>query len=260
VARLPEVWEYRDVLYFLLVRNLKIRYRQTVFGAAWALAQPLALTIVLVFVAEVLIKVPSGDVPYALFAFAGLVPWTLFSQALTQSSESIVRDINLVAKVYVPRIILPLAAVGALVVDFVIALGFLLVLMAAYGIYPTPSAALWVPLLTVLALAVALAIGYWLSALMVMYRDVRAMTPLLVQVLFFLTPIAYSAERVPEEWRLLYSLNPMVGVVEGFRSALLGENPPATWMLAVSAGMTALLLVAGVRYFRRTERIFADVI
>lgn len=256
---MPEVWEYRDVLYFLLLRNLKVRYRQSVLGAAWALAQPLALTAVLVFVAQ-LITVPTGDVPYVLFAFAGLVPWTLFSQALTLASDSIVRDINLVAKVYVPRIILPLAAVGALVVDFVISLGILLVLMLAYGRHPAPSAIFWLPLLSLLALAVALAIGYWLSALMVMYRDVRAITPLLVQVLFFLTPIAYSAELVPEQWRLLYSLNPMVGVVEGFRAALLGQSPPATWMLALSAGITTLALVAGIRYFRRTERLFADVI
>jgi lipopolysaccharide transport system permease protein len=260
VARLPEVWEYRDVLYFLLVRNLKVRYRQTVLGAAWALAQPLALTAVLVIVAQKLIKVSSGGVPYVLFAFSALVPWTLFSQALTLAAESVVKDINLVAKVYVPRMILPLAAIGALVVDFVIALLILLVLMVAYHRYPQPSAALWVPLLTVLALAVALAVGYWLSALMVMYRDVRAITPLLVQIWLFATPVAYPTSLVPEKWRLVYGLNPMAGVVEGFRSALLGEDLPSRGMLAVSTGITVLLLVAGITYFRRTERLFADII
>lgn len=259
-AKLPELWQHREVLYFLILRNLKARFRQTLLGAAWAVVQPLALMLVFVVFVEKIIKVPSEGVPYPLFAFAALIPWGLLSQSLAVAAESVVRDINLVSKVYVPRLALPLSAVGALLVDFVIGFGILFVMMALYTTFPDPSAVFWVPALTLLALALALAIGIWLSALMVMYRDVRSLVPVLIQMWLFATPVAYPSSLVPEEWRVVYGLNPMAGVVEGFRSALLGTPTPDAGMLAASAGVTVVLLVGGLMYFRRVERIFADVI
>jgi lipopolysaccharide transport system permease protein len=255
-----EVWQHRDVFYFLLLRNLKVRYRQTVLGAAWAVLQPLALMGVFVIFLEKLIGVPSEGAAYPLFAFAALVPWGLVSSSVTVAAESVVRDMNLVSKVYVPRLLIPFAAVGALLVDFLIALGILFVLMTLYSTAPEPSALLLVPLLTLLTLALALAVGVWLSALMVMYRDVGSAVPFLAQVWLFATPVAYPSSLVPDEWQTLYGLNPMAGVVEGFRSALLGTPAPDSGMLAASALMTVVLLAGALTYFRRVDRIFADVI
>jgi lipopolysaccharide transport system permease protein len=259
-ASLPEVWNHREVLYFMVLRNLKARYRQTVLGAAWAVVQPLALVGVLVVVAERLIQIPSDGVPYPLFALAALVPWTLFSQSLTIATESVVRDLNLVSKVFVPRLILPLAAVGALLLDFLIALAILFVAMAIYSTSPGPDALLWVPLLSVLAVAVSVAVAVWLSAMMVLYRDVRAMIPVLVQIWLFATPLAYPASLLSEPWRTVFGVNPMSGIVEGFRATLLGTGPVATAMLGVSAFVTLMLLSGALVYFRRVDRIFADVI
>jgi lipopolysaccharide transport system permease protein len=255
-----EVWEHREVLYFLLLRNLKARYRQTVLGAAWAVLQPLALMGVFVIFLEKLIGVPSEGIPYPIFAFAALVPWGLASSSVTVAAESVVRDMNLVSKVYVPRLLIPFAAVGALLVDFLIALGILFVLMTLYSISPEPTALFVVPALTLLALALALAVGVWLSALMVMYRDVRSAVPFLAQLWLFATPVAYPSSLVPDEWQTVYALNPMVGVVEGFRWALLGTPAPDSGMLAISGVMTVLLLGGAFTYFRRVDRIFADVI
>lgn len=259
-ASLPDVWEHREVLFFLVLRNLKVRYRQTALGAAWAVLQPLALMGVLVIFIEKIIHVPSDGAPYPLFALAALVPWVLVSQSITLAGESVVRDLNLVSKVYVPRLVIPLAAVGALLVDFVIALALLLVMMGAYSTAPAASTIIAIPLLSVVALALSTAVGVWLSALMVMYRDVRSLVPFLTQIWFFATPIAYPTSLVPEEWRTVYALNPMAGVVEGFRWALLDTPPPPTGMVAASAIVTALLLWIGLTYFRRVDRIFADVI
>ena len=255
-----ELFEHREVLYFLIVRNLKIRYRQTALGAAWAVLQPLALMLVFVVVADKILKVPSEDVPYPVFAFAALIPWTLFSSAMTTTSESVVRDINLVSKVYIPRLLLPMSAIGALLVDFAVSFVLLLALMGVYGIEPQVSAIWWVPVLTLLTIVLTLALGTLLSALMVRYRDIRSVVPLLVQVWLFATPIAYSISLVPEKWQTLYALNPMVGPVAGFRSALLGTPAPDGAMLAVSAASTLVLLVVGLTYFVRTDRTFADVI
>jgi len=257
---LLELWEHREVLYFLVVRNLKIRYRQTVLGAAWAVVQPLALMLVFVVFVEKVIKVPSQGVPYPLFAFSALVPWMLFSQSLTNASESVVRDINLVSKVYVPRLLLPLAAVGALLVDFAITFGVLLAMMAWYREAPQLGALLWIPLLTMLVLLLSVAFGVLLSALMVMYRDIRSLVPLLVQVWLFASPVAYPSSLVPEQWRVVYALNPMATIVEGFRAALVDTPAPSSDMVAVSAGATLLLLLAALAYFRRSDRVFADVI
>jgi lipopolysaccharide transport system permease protein len=255
-----EIWEYREVLYFLTLRNLKVRYRQTVLGVAWAVIQPLALMSLFVLVAEKLLTVSSEGVPYPLFAFAALVPWGLFSQSLTFAAPSVVQDMNLVSKVYVPRLLIPLAAVGILLVDFVIALALLVGMMAWYSTTPELAALLWIPSLTLLALVTSLAVGIWLSALMVMYRDVRVLVPFLAQVLLFLTPIAYSSSLVPERWRVMYAMNPMVSVVEGFRAALLGTSAPTGGMVAASVTVAIALLGVAFWYFRRVDRTFADVI
>jgi lipopolysaccharide transport system permease protein len=260
VASYREIWEYREVLYFLMLRNLKVRYRQTVLGAAWAVLQPLALMGLFVLIVEKVMTVPSGGVPYPLFAFAALVPWGLFSQALTLAAPSVVQDINLVSKVYVPRLLIPLAAIAVLLIDFLITLAILFVMMALYSTSPDPSAVIWIPALTLLALVTSVGVGVWLSALMVMYRDVRAVVPFLVQFLLFLTPVAYSSTLVPEQWRVVYGLNPMASVVEGFRSALVGGAPPGAGMVAASTGVAIALLVGALTYFRRVDRIFADVI
>jgi lipopolysaccharide transport system permease protein len=254
------VWEHREVLYFLTLRNLKARYRQTVLGAAWAVLQPLALMALFVLVVEKLMSVRSDGVPYPLFAFAALVPWGLFSQSLTLAAPSVVQDMNLVSKVYVPRLLIPLAAIGMLLVDFLITLAMLFVLMALYSTSPDAAALIWIPTLTLLALVTSIAVGVWLSALMVMFRDVRAVVPFLAQVLLFLTPVAYPSSLVPEGWRVIYGLNPMASVVEGFRSALVGGDPPGATMLAVSTAVAVALFTGALTYFRRADRIFADVI
>jgi lipopolysaccharide transport system permease protein len=193
VAISREIWEYREVLYFLTLRNLKVRYRQTVLGAAWAVLQPLALMGLFVLIVEKVMAVRSGAVPYPLFALAALVPWGLFSQSLTLAAPSVVQDMNLVSKVYVPRLLIPLAAIAVLLIDFLITLAILFVMMAIYSTSPDPSALIWIPALTLLALAASVGVGVWLSALMVMYRDVRVVVPFLVQFLLFLTPVSWKA-------------------------------------------------------------------
>lgn len=255
-----EILHHHEVLYFLVVRNLKIRYRQTALGAAWALIQPLALMLVFVVVAGRILNVSSEGVPYPVFTFAALVPWTLFAASLTTASESVVKDINLVSKVYVPRLLLPIAAIGPLLVDFFVSFVLLLGMMAVYGITPQLSALWSIPLLTLLLIALTLALGFLLSALMVMYRDIRSLVPLLLQIWLFASPIAYSISLVPEKWRALYGLNPLAGIIGGFRSALLGTPPPSGGMLAASVASTVVLLVVGLTYFMRTDRTFADVI
>jgi lipopolysaccharide transport system permease protein len=257
---LAEIRDHREALYFLVVRNLKIRYRQTVLGAAWAVVQPLALMLVFVVVAQKILKISSEGVPYPVFAFAALVPWTLFSGALTTTSESVVRDINLVSKVYIPRLLLPISAIGPLLVDFFVSFVLLLGMMAVYGIAPQLSALWWIPALTLLMIALTLGLGLLLSALMVMYRDIRALVPLLIQLWLFASPIAYPISLIPEKWRPLYGLNPLAGPIAGFRSSLLGTPAPDGRLLAVSAATTLALLIVGLMYFVRTDRTFADVI
>jgi lipopolysaccharide transport system permease protein len=253
------LWEYRELLYFLVWRDLKVRYKQTSIGAFWAVLQPLLLMAVFTVFLGRLAKLPSSGAPYALLTYTALVPWTMFSQALSQSSESLLKSTSLVEKVYFPRILLPLGAALSFVLDFLIAFCLLIVLMAIYGIHPTPRALL-VPVFSVFAFFAALSVGIGLSALNVRYRDVRYAVPFLVQLLLFVSPIAYSTTVVPEGWRDVYALNPLVGVVEGFRWSLLHVGPAPGVMTAVSAAMTLALLVAGVVYFQRTERSFADVI
>ena len=257
--KLKELWEYRELLYFLVWRDIKVRYKQTVLGAAWAIIQPLFTMIVFSIFFGRLAKIPSDGLPYPIFAYCALLPWQLFAHALTESGNSLVASQNLITKVYFPRLVIPISAVLAGLVDFVIAFVVLLGMMFYYGIVPT-AATLTLPLFILLAIATALAVGLWLSALNVQYRDVRYTIPFLTQFWLFITPIAYPSSLVPEGWRTLYGLNPMAGVVEGFRWALLGtENAPGP-MVAVSVAVVVALLVGGLYYFRRMEKTFADVV
>jgi lipopolysaccharide transport system permease protein len=257
---LREIWRNRELLYFFIWRDLKVRYKQTAFGALWALIQPLSLMLVFsLFLGNVEGIAPQG-VPYSLFTLVALVPWTLFSQSLIGSSDSLVGAANILQKVYFPRVLLPIAAVGSYIVDFLIGMVMLLVFMVVMGVIPT-LASLWVVPLTVLAVLASLAFGIWLSAVNVRYRDVRYAVPFLVQVWLFASPVAYSAAAVPEELRVVYSLNPMAGVIEGFRWALLEPSAaPPLGAIALSVAVTGLVLATGLLYFRRVERTFADVI
>jgi lipopolysaccharide transport system permease protein len=252
-----ELWRYRELLVFHVLRDIKVRYKQTVLGAAWAILQPLLTMIVFSIFFGRLGGIPSGDVPYPIFAFCALLPWQLFTYALTQSSNSLVENAHTLRKVYFPRLIVPLASVLTGLVDFAIASVVLVGLMLFYGIRPG-WAVMTLPLFTLLAIAAALAAGLWLSALNVKYRDVRYTIPFLAQLWLLVTPVAYPSSLVPERWQALYGINPMAGVVDGFRWALLGAAPPRP-ILLVSMTATALLLMGGLFYFRRMERSFADI-
>jgi len=256
--KLRDVWEYRELLYFLVWRDIKVRYKQTVLGAAWAVIQPFMTMVVFSVFFGRLAKVPSDGVPYPVFAFAALLPWQLFAFALTESSNSLVGSQNLITKVYFPRLVIPLSSVLAGLVDFAISFLVLLSLMLYYGIKPTAAVAC-LPLFVLLALATALSVGLWLSALNVKYRDVRYTIPFLTQFWLFVTPVAYPSSMIPQRWRALYGLNPMAGVVEGFRWALLGKSGGPGLLLWVSVAAVLTLLVGGLFYFRRMESTFADI-
>lgn len=256
---LREIWRYHELLYFLTWRDIKVRYKQTVIGAAWAVLQPFLTMVVFSVIFGRLVNVPSDGVPYPVFSYVALLPWTFFATALNRSSASLVYDANLISKVYFPRLIVPIAAVLAPLVDFAIAFIMLLGMMLFYGIVPD-VAVLALPLFLALAFLTALGAGFWLSALNVKYRDVGYAVPFLTQVWLFVTPVAYPSSIIPERWQWLYGLNPLAGVVEGFRWALLGtENPPGVIMI-VSAVAVIALLAGGLLYFRRMEDEFADVV
>jgi lipopolysaccharide transport system permease protein len=257
--RLRELWDYRELLYFLTWREIKVRYKQTALGAAWAVIQPLFTMLVFSLFFGRLAGVPSDGVPYPLFSLAALVPWTFFSNGLTQSSNSLVAGASLITKVYFPRLTIPLSAVLSGAVDFCIAFLLLGVACLYYGVTPGVRV-VWLPLLFLLALVTALGVGLWLSALNVEYRDVRYTVPFLTQLWLFATPIAYPSSLLREPWRTLYGLNPMAGVVEGFRWATLGTGAGPGPMLAVSSAAALAMLVAGACYFRRMERSFADIV
>lgn len=256
---LAEIWSYRELLYFLVWRDVKVRYKQTALGAAWAVLQPVLTMLVFSLVFGRLARIPSGGVPYPIFAFAALLPWQLFAHALTDSGNSLIAHQSLVTKVYFPRLILPLSAVLAGLVDFAIAFLVLAGMMIHDRIVPG-AALLLLPAFVLLALLTAFAVGVWLAALNVRYRDVRYTLPFLTQFWLFVTPIAYPSSLVPAAWRPLYGLNPMAGVVEGFRWALLGQGEGVGPMLIVSVVMVVLLLAGGVIYFKKTERTFADLV
>jgi lipopolysaccharide transport system permease protein len=256
---LPELWAYRELIYFLTWRDIKVRYKQTVLGAAWAIIQPFFTMVIFSLFFGRLAGVPSDDIPYPIFSYAALVPWTFFANGLTQSSSSLVASANLIRKVYFPRLVVPIASVVSGVVDFGLAFVVLLGMMLFYGIMPT-SAVAWLPLLLLLALVTSLGVGIWLTALNVQFRDVRYAVPFLVQAWLFATPIAYPSSLLREPWRTLYGINPMAGVVEGFRWALLGTETAPGPIIAVSAVAAVVLLITGVFYFRRMEDTFADVV
>jgi lipopolysaccharide transport system permease protein len=257
--KLGELWEYRELLYFLTWRDIKVRYKQTVLGAAWAIIQPFFTMVVFSLFFGKLAKVPSDGIPYPIFAYAALVPWNFFAQGLTQSSDSLVGSANLIKKVYFPRLAIPISTVISGSVDFILAFTVLLGMIVYYGM--TPSAkVLWLPLLLLLAVTTSLGVGLWLSALNVQFRDVKYTVPFITQFWMFATPIAYPSSLLHEPWRTVYGLNPMVGVVEGFRWALLGTKTAPGPMILVSALAAVMILVGGAFYFRRMEKTFADVV
>jgi lipopolysaccharide transport system permease protein len=256
--KLHELWAYRELLYFLTWRDVKVRYKQTLLGAAWAILQPLLAMVVFTIFFGHLAKLPSEGLPYALFSFSGLVLWTFFGNGLTLSSNSLVASSNLITKIYFPRLVIPLGAVLAGAVDFVLALVVLGGLMIAYGVAPGLTI-LAMPLFLLLAFCTVLAVGLWLSALNVKYRDVRYVVPFLVQLWLFATPIAYPSTLLDEPWRTVYGLNPMVGAIDGFRWSLLGTRSPG-WSAVVSACSAVVMLLAGLYYFRRMEKVFADIV
>ncbi len=261
--RLRELWEYRELLYFLVWREVKIRYKQAVLGVAWAVLQPLLTMVVFSVVFGRFAGLPSDGLPYPVFAYCALLPWQLFTFSLTESSNSVVANQRLITKVYFPRVMMPIAAVGVGLLDFAISFVVLLGLIAFYSAsgHITLGAYVWtVPLWALLAVMTALGVGFWLSALNVKYRDIRYTVPFLAQLWFFATPVIYPSSIVPEQWRLLFALNPMVGVVDGFRWALLGSTSAPFGMVAISIGAVGVMVVAGLFYFRRMERTFADVI
>ncbi len=256
---LRELWEYRELIYFLVWRDIKVRYKQTVMGAGWAIIQPFFTMVVFSLFFGRLANMPSDGVPYPLFAFTALVPWTFFANGLTQSSNSLVGSAHLITKVYFPRLAVPIATVLSGVVDFLLAFVVLITMVLAYGSLPSANV-IWLPLFLLLALATSLGVGLWLSAMNVQFRDVRYIVPFLTQVWLFASPIAYPSSLLSEPWRTVYALNPMVGVVEGFRWALLGSGSAPGPAVAVSGLVALLLLASGALYFRRMEKTFADVV
>jgi lipopolysaccharide transport system permease protein len=257
--RLGDLWHYRELLYFLTWRDIKIRYKQTALGVAWVVLQPLITVVIFSVIFGRLAKLPSDGIPYPVFSYAALLPWGLFSGALQRAGTSLVTNANLITKVYFPRLVIPVSAVAAGLVDFVISFAVLLGLMLYYRIVPTWKICA-VPLFVLLAILTTLAVSLWLSSLNVQYRDVQYMIPFLIQAWMYASPVAYSVGLIPTGlWRIVYGLNPLAGVIQGFRWALLGGNPPDE-LMALSVTIVILLLMSGLYYFRRMERTFADVV
>ncbi len=257
--RLGELWAYRELLLFLAWRDVSVRYKQTLLGAAWAILQPVLSMIVFTLIFGNFAGLPSDNVPYPVLTYTALLPWQYFATAMSNASNSLVGSANLLTKVYFPRLVIPVAAVLPAAVDFVIAFAILLLMMLGYGITPTWNV-LWLPAFMLLAVVTALGVSLWLSALNVQYRDVRYAVPFLVQFWMYASPVAYSSSIIPKQWRALYGLNPMTGVIEGFRWALLGTDTAPGVFTLISAGIAVLILVSGVFYFTRMEKTFADVV
>jgi len=257
--RLKELWEYNELLYFLTWRDIKIRYKQTILGGAWAILQPFFTMVVFSLFFGKLAHVPSDGIPYPLFSYAALVPWTFFANGLAQSSNSLVSSANLLKKVYFPRLVVPISSVLSGVVDFILAFLVLLGMVAFYRTAPGVHL-LWLPFFSLLGLMTALGVGLWLSALNVQFRDVRHTIPFLTQFWLFATPVAYPSSLLSEPWRTVYGINPLAGVVEGFRWALLGAPSAPGPMILVSTLASLALLISGAYYFRRMEKGFADIV
>lgn len=261
--QLGAVWEYRELLYFLIWRDIKVRYKQSVLGILWIVIQPVITIVVFSLLFGRLLGVPSGDVPYPIFLYSAMLPWQYFANALTRSSNNLVDSANLITKVYFPRLVIPIGGVLSGLVDFGVAFLVLAALMVYYRIVPT-AAVLFLPGFLLLAVLTALGFGMWLSALNVRYRDIKHLVPFIVQTWMYLTPVIYSSTLIPEQYRWLLALNPMTGVVEGFRWALLGNylqdvQPPGA-LFPISAAITLVVLISGFYMFRSTERTFADIV
>jgi homopolymeric O-antigen transport system permease protein len=254
-----DLWEYRELLYFLVWRDLKVRYKQTWVGILWVLIQPTFLTASFSIVFGHLASIPSDGIPYPLFAFCGILPWQFFAQALSNSANSLVSNEGLITKVYFPRLIIPLAAVCSALVDFAFGFAVLFIMTLTYGVFPTVSVFV-APLFILSAAIIALSLALWLSALNVQYRDVRYVIPFIIQFWFFLTPVIYPSSLLPERWRIIHGLNPLVAVLDGMRWALAGARAPSASSLMISAALASILLIGGLRYFRRVEKTFADVV
>lgn len=257
---LRDLWVYRELVFFMIWRDVKVKYKQTMLGMAWAIIQPLMTMLVFTFLFGKVAKLPSDGIPYPVFSFAALLPWQLFVNALNQGSRSLVAHNNMVTKIYFPRLILPMASVFAGMVDFIVAFVILIGLMLYYKVAPAWNVLWTLPLFLLLALVTALGVALWLSAINVKYRDVNQALPFLTQFWLFATPVAYSASVISDKWQLVYSLNPMAGVVNGFRWALLGSGTGPDTALWVSVGISILVFISGLFYFRSTERTFADTI
>jgi lipopolysaccharide transport system permease protein len=257
-VNLRELWDYRELIATFTLRDVKLRYKQTGLGVLWAIIQPLLMMLIFTFFFGRLAKLPSDGIPYPLFVLAALLPWTLFSEGLTRSTTSMVTNANIMTKVYFPRLVMPLAGILSPLVDFGVSLLILVVMMAYYGYVPGLTI-IFLPFFVLFALATSLGIGLWLSALNVRYRDFQYTVPFIIQLWLFASPVVYPASLVPESIRFLYGLNPMAGVIEGFRWALYGTAMPGAMML-VSAGVVLLLLISGAFYFRRMEQYYADVV
>jgi len=257
---LRDIWVYRELVFFMIWRDIKVRYKQTLLGAAWAVIQPVMTMLVFNFIFGSVAKVPTDGIPYPIFSYTALLPWGLFVTALNQASRSLTSNHNMITKVYFPRLVLPMASVLAGLVDFAIAVVIMLGMMWYFKVTPTLSVLWTLPLFLLLAIITALGVALWLSAINVKYRDVNYALPFLTQFWLFITPVAYSANVISEKWQLVYSLNPMAGVVNGFRWALLGAGNGPDLALWVSTGISVLILVSGLFYFRNMERTFADTI
>ncbi len=258
--KLKDLWLYRELVYFLTWRDIKVRYKQSVLGILWAILKPFMAMVVFTIFFGNFAKIPSDGVPYPIFSYTATLPWELFAAALGVASRSMVSNSNMVSKIYFPRMIIPLASVMSSVVDFFIGFTILIGMMIFYKVTPT-IATLWLPLLILLALITALGVGFWSSALMVRYRDVGYIMPFIANLWMYLTPVVYPSSMIPEKWRLLYALNPMTGVVEGFRYALLGTTQSVSGgMILVSSLIAIAVLISGMFYFRRMEKQFADMI
>ena len=255
---LRDLWSSRELLYFLTWRDIKARYKQTLLGFAWAILQPFFMMVVFTLFFGNLAKMPSDGIPYPLFSYTALLPWTLFTTGLTSSSNSLVANKTLVQKVYCPRLILPISGAISPLVDFFIAFTIVIGMMFYFG-YPPTIKMLWLPAFIILTLATVIGVGLWLSAINVRYRDVRYALPFLIQLWLFASPVVYPSSLLPEKYQVFYGLNPMAGVVEGFRWALLGTEPPGS-LIAVSIIIVIVILISGAFYFRRSEKNFADVV
>jgi lipopolysaccharide transport system permease protein len=254
-----ELWEYRELLYFLVWRDVKVRYKQTAIGASWAVLQPLLTMVIFTLVFGRFANMPSNGLPYPIFTYVALLPWTYFARSLSQSITSVVGNAHLITKVYFPRLLLPISAVVAGIIDFAIAFAFLIVMMFWYGIVPDWEI-VFLPFFILLTMMTALSVSLWLSVINVRYRDIGQAVPFLLQIWMFISPVAYAVSVVPEKWRLVYSLNPMAGVVEGFRWALTHSESPPILPIVISTIMVAALLYGGLVFFKRMEETFADVI